>query len=239
MSLGQGGVVCYACGGTYGRLIMGAFAQSCGGELVERANPALKPGISVVWGLMRGGHEVIEQAKQRGDPWVYMDHGYFRRGHTHGYYRATVGGYQKTAIEDRPADRWNALNIPFSEHHGQDVILAPPSPTVQAVFGPYWPPELNTGRKVLSSKKDGKPWFEKFKSAHMLITYNSIAAVEAVVRGVPVMTTGESAAQMFSSPGVESPVFAKDRQAWANSLAYGQFTLEEIGQGVAWKILFS
>lgn len=237
MSSGKSGVACYACGGTYGRLIMGAFARGCGGDLVERANPELKPGVAVVWGLLRGGHEIVAQAKARGTPWVYMDHGYFGRGHTHGHYRATVGGFQKTVIEDRPPDRWSALNVPFGNHHGRDVVLAPPAPTVQALFGPYWPPDLKTDREVHVSKKDGKPWHDKFKSAHMLVTYNSIAAVEAVVRGVPVMTTGESAAQMFSSPDVEAPVFPEDRQAWANSLAYGQFTLDELGNGTAWKIL--
>lgn len=237
MPSSKGRVVCYACGGTYGRLIMTAFAQGCGGTVVERANPELKPGIAVVWGLIRGGHDLVMQAKERGDPWIYMDHGYFGRGHTHGYYRATVGGFQKTTIEDRPPDRWDRLGVKFGRHHGKDVVLAPPTPTVQAIFGPYWPPGLKTDRKILESKKDGRPWYEKFKSAHMLVTYNSIAAVEAVVRGVPVMTMGESAAQMFSSPDVESPIFPKNRQEWANSLAYGQFTIREIERGLAWEIL--
>ena len=219
---------------------MAAFAQGSGGELVDPANPKYHPGVQVVWGLLRGAPQIIEQAKERGDPWFYVDHGYFRRGHTDGYYRVTFRGYQKTAIEDRPADRWDALKLPTGKTpRGPDVVMAPPAPNVQGVFGPYWPPDLNTDRKLLVSKKDGKPWFEKFKSAHMLVTYNSIAAVEAVLRGVPVMTFGESAAQVFSSPAVEQP-FTPDpaeRERWAHSLAYGQFTLQEMQDGIAWQTL--
>lgn len=219
---------------------MAAFAQGCSGEMVEGANPKYRPGVQVVWGLLRGAPQIVEQAKERGDPWFCLDHGYFRRGHTDGYYRVTYRGYQKTVVEDRPSDRWEALKLsPGTTARGADVVLVPPAANVQAVFGPYWPPALETGRKVLVSRKDGKPWYEKFKSAHMVVTYNSIAAVEAVVRGVPVMVTGESAAQVFSSPSVESPVVPEDedRARWAWSLAYGQFTLEEMRDGVAWHVL--
>lgn len=234
------GIACYACGGTYGRQIMAAFAKGCGGELIDPPNPKYRPGVQVVWGLLRGAPQIIEQAQERGDPWFYLDHGYFRRGFPDGHFRVTYLGHQKTVIEDRPPDRWKALNLPPAKMpRGPDVVVAPPSANVQAIFCPDWPPDLKTDRKLLFSKKDGKPWFEKFSSAHMLVTYNSIAAVEAVMRGVPVMTFGENAAQVFSSPAVEQP-FTPDkaeRERWAHSLAYGQFTLREMQDGIAWQTL--
>lgn len=219
---------------------MTAFAQGCGGELVPDAYPKYRPGVQAVWGLLRGAPQVIEQARIAGDPWFYVDHGYFKRGHTDGYYRVTFRGHQKAVIEDRPADRWDALKSPlWKTPKGPDVVMVPPTPNVQGTFGPYWPPDLNTSRAVLVSKKNGKPWFEKFKSAHMLVTYNSIAAVEAVMRGVPVMTFGESAAQVFSSPSVEDPFVPDEasRARWAHSLAYGQFTINEMQDGTAWRVL--
>lgn len=217
-----------------------AFAQGCGGEVIEPAHPKYHHGVQVVWGLLRGAPQIVEQARERGDPYFCLDHGYFKRGHTEGYYRVTFCGYQKTVIEDRPSDRWEALKLqPGKTPCGPDVVLVPPAPNVQGVFCPYWPPDLKTDRKLLVSKKDGKPWFEKFKSAHMLVTYNSIAAVEAVMRGVPVMTFGESAAQAFSSPSVEQPFMPDkaERERWAHSLAYGQFTLKEMQDGIAWQTL--
>lgn len=231
-------VVTYGCGGTYGRLIMGAFAEGCGGKYVDSAYPKYTPGIAVVWGLLRGSVRIIEEAESRGDPWYYVDHGYIGRGHTFGYYRITLRGYQKTVIEDRPSDRWGKLDmklLPFKK--GRDVLMVPPTPTVQGVMGPYWPPKIETARNVCESKKDGRPWYEKHKNIHMVVTYNSIAAIEAIIRGVPVMTTGQSAVEMFSSPSVEEPVCPENRQEWANSLAYGQFTIDEMRSGKAWGVL--
>lgn len=229
---------CYGCGGTYGNVIMQAFAQGCGGEFVEGAFPKYRPGIQVVWGLMRGAQQVIEEAMSRGDGWFYMDHGYFGRGHPDGYYRVTRNGWQKTVIEDRPPDRFRKLGLTILPYRtGKSIIMVPPSATVRAVMGAYWPPPLDTTRPLHVSRKDGKPWYEKFKSAYMVVTYNSIAAVEAVLRGTPVMTTGQSAAQMFSSKDIESPMIAEDREQWAWSLAYGQFTLDELRDGTAWRIL--
>ena len=96
---GRKTVVGYACGGTYGRLIVKAFVAGSGGEVIEGDFPKYRPGIAVVWGLLRGAPQIIEEAKARGDPWIYIDHGYLGRGHTFGYYRTTVGGFQKTTID--------------------------------------------------------------------------------------------------------------------------------------------
>ena len=226
---------CYGCGGSYGNVIIRAFAQGCGGDVHLDAYPKYRGGISVVWGLERGAPQIIEQAKAAGEPWIYLDHGYFGRGHPNGYYRVTCNAHQQHWITDRPPDRWQALKIDIKPWRtGRDIVMVPPSPTVQAVFGPYWPPDFKTDRPLQVSVKDGRTFTEKFKNVHALITYNSIAAIEAVVAGVPVFVTGESAALASTDFSLIETPPKPQRQAWAQSLAYGQYTTKEMESGLCW-----
>lgn len=228
-------ITCYGCGGSYGNPIMQAFAEGCGGNLSTQAYPKYKGGTAIVWGLDRGAHGLIEKAKEDGQDWCYVDHGYFKRGHTTGYYRVTKNGHQQEWIRDCPSDRWGKLGIKLhARRNGTKVIIVPPSASVQAVFGPFFEPPPGQ-----TSRKDGKPFFEKFPDAKVVYTYNSIAAVEAIVHGVPCVVTGQSGAKSVASPGIDELTFPDPEQQlrWASSLAYGQFTMIEMRSGLAWRIV--
>jgi hypothetical protein len=72
-------------------------------------------------------------------------------------------------------------------------------------------------------------------TAHALVTYNSNAAVDAVLEGVPVFTTELSAAApvgLTDLAQIEHPV-RPDRRAWCHHLAYGQFSQAELKDGTA------
>jgi len=77
---------------------------------------------------------------------------------------------------------------------------------------------------------------------HCLITYNSVAAVEAVMLGKPAICLGPNAAAVVSSTDlsqVENPKFPieDEREAWLRHLSYSQFTFSEMSDGTAWRIL--
>jgi hypothetical protein len=79
---------------------------------------------------------------------------------------------------------------------------------------------------------------------HCLITYNSVAAVEAVMLGKPAICLGPNAASVVASTDlaeVENPKFPTDdeREAWLRHLSYSQFTFMEMSNGTAWHILNS
>lgn len=78
------------------------------------------------------------------------------------------------------------------------------------------------------------PLSEVLRDTHILITHNSNAAVEAVLEGVPVCVSPISAAYPMSTPleDIERPRMP-DRTEWLHSLAYGQFTLDEMRSGKA------
>jgi hypothetical protein len=74
------------------------------------------------------------------------------------------------------------------------------------------------------------------------VAFNSIAALESVVYGIPAFVTVPCAASPLASTNLSqlSTPFYPDEslvQQHCASLAYGQFTGEEITNGTAWKLL--
>jgi len=75
-----------------------------------------------------------------------------------------------------------------------------------------------------------------------VVTYNSIAAVEALQVGIPSFSLAPTAASLITSddlslidcpPQVDEQIVYK----WLSSLAYGQFSIDEIVTGQAWHIV--
>jgi hypothetical protein len=77
---------------------------------------------------------------------------------------------------------------------------------------------------------------------HCLVTYNSVAACEAIMLGKPAITLGPNAAGVLSSHTLAEIENLKiptedEREAWLRHLSYSQFTFTEMSDGTAWRIL--
>lgn len=77
---------------------------------------------------------------------------------------------------------------------------------------------------------------------YCLVTYNSIAAVEAIQYGIPAFALAPTAAAMVCSDDltkIESPVKPPEDviYKWLSSIAYSQFSLDEIISGQAWQMV--
>lgn len=224
-----------------------SFALGCNGVLTP-ASEGLKPGIGIIWGLLRGSPELMSASIKAKQPWVYLDHGYFHRGHYHGHYRVTVNDLQQRQLIERPSDRWDALRIRLKPwKKGRDIVVCPPSDHVCRLFGlegwePYVVSKLRhlTDRTVrVRRKTDPRTFQVAISDAHCVVTSSSIAAVEAVVSGVPVFVDECSAAApvgLTDLTKIETPIYP-EREPWAASLAYGQFTREEMKTGECWRII--
>lgn len=75
-----------------------------------------------------------------------------------------------------------------------------------------------------------------------LVTYNSIVAVESVMYGIPAFTLCENAAMPVSSKTlktIENPFYpdSETRWNWLNNLSYGQYSMGELVDGSAWRII--
>jgi predicted small metal-binding protein len=80
------------------------------------------------------------------------------------------------------------------------------------------------------------------KSALVLVTHGSAASVEAIISGVPVISLGPSPAWPVANHALEdirNLFFASDnaRFQWASSVAWCQWTADELRSGEAWQFL--
>jgi hypothetical protein len=97
-----------------------------------------------------------------------------------------------------------------------------------------------TNRQVVTRDKESKrPLQEDLNGAHSLVSHGSVAAVESVICGCPVVVDASSAAALVGLTNleqIENPVYP-DRQPWLNSLAYNQFNEQELVDGTIWKFI--
>lgn len=94
-------------------------------------------------------------------------------------------------------------------------------------------------RRTKEMQRFGRKLHEDLKGAHCLVTHGSIAAVEAVIMGCPVFVDPGSAAALVGQTDfskIETPVYP-DREPWVHSLAYCQFSEQELVDGTLWRLL--
>jgi hypothetical protein len=77
---------------------------------------------------------------------------------------------------------------------------------------------------------------------YALVTYNSIAAVEAIQYGIPAFALAPTAADPVGNKdlkNIEKPNMPDEDiiQKWLHNIAYSQFSLDEIITGQAWRMV--
>jgi hypothetical protein len=210
--------------------------------------------LHLIGGLQFGSLEILMEARFKDQPYVFFDRAYFGGGPGSNKLRVVPNSYQKNWVDDVPGDRWDSLGIKLrpwkSSSDGYILFVPPSSAPLSVLFGlSGWEETMlrrleKTGRKVLVSKKpDPRPLQERLRGACCVVTWTSNVAVESVLLGVPVFCADESAARPVAGGldqiDVENLIRPSDeeRLRWAKSLAYGQFSLEEIENGTARELI--
>ncbi|MBI3315706.1 MAG: hypothetical protein HYZ87_01855 [Candidatus Omnitrophica bacterium] len=83
---------------------------------------------------------------------------------------------------------------------------------------------------------------EELKDAYALVTYASNAAADAILAGVPAFVLGPGIARPVANTdlnALDDPYFPPDekRAQWCYDLAYCQWSIDEMREGLAWKEL--
>ena len=84
--------------------------------------------------------------------------------------------------------------------------------------------------------------FDDLENCHALVTFQSVAAVESVLFGVPAFTSAPTAADPVCDKDLSlienpTPQDSDKIHKWAHHLAYGQFHVSELKDGTAYRML--
>ena len=209
---------------------------------------------------------LIRKCLEKKHNFYYMDSGYVGNwpnpNNPNGiklWHRIVKNNLQHSAIINRPSDRWNKLNYPiYPRKQGSFILLVTPSEkpckfykinrnewikNTCNLIKKYTDRPIKIRDKIIDRPSRMKqPIFADLKDCHALVTYQSIAAIESVLFGVPAFTLADTAADPVCDKDlsmIEHPTKQDTDKIyrWACHLSYGQFNLTELQNGVAYKIL--
>lgn len=217
----------------------------------------------VLRGILK--HKIMKQCWQDQRDFYYVDTGYFdhwlaqqsqRSGKL--YHRVVRNNLQHTTMLDRPADRWQRLGIALpGRRYGSKIIVAVPDEKPCKFYGIDRQEWIQHTINLLKTHTD-RPIVVRDRAAvreqrivqdplcqaltqdvHALVTFNSVAAIESILSGVPAFVLAPChAAQPVANTelsAIEEPYWpqADKLHAWACHLAYCQFHVSELRTGSA------
>ncbi len=220
----------------------------------------------IIRGLGGGSQKAIKRCWESGRPFYAVDTGYFGNAKHKTWHRITYNALQNMEDIIPRSDKrlniqlgeWKDIYKPFTP--GKKILICPPSNKVMNMFdqptADIWTQNLVKELKNLTDRpieirmkpiRSERISTKTIQDAlqddiHCLITYNSIAATEALMEGKPAITLGPNAAQLVCETdlkNIDNPrIPSKDEMyAFLKHLSYSQFTQHEMEDGTAWKIL--
>lgn len=238
------------------------FAQGAGLPVQDYGSDYGKEPILI---RSMGKRKLIHSCWKNSHTFYYMDSGYAgnykSQSNPYGWklwHRIVKNDVQHSDIMDRPDDRWRRLDYPIHKRkQGKHILLVTPSEKPCKFYGidrDTWVHNTvteikqHTDRPIVVRDKAPRTQrivrtiFEDLDNCHALVTYQSIAAVESVLYGVPAFTLAPTAADPVCDKDlslIETPTQqdADKIYKWACHLAYGQFHIDELKDGTAYRIL--
>jgi hypothetical protein len=178
------------------------------------------------------------------------------------YHRIVLNDLQHRIISPRPSDRWDRLGVKIHpRRYGHKIIVAAPDEKPCKYYGINHDERIaqtvaeikkHTDRPVVvrerAPKREDRVLKEPLsqilaQDVHALVTFNSIAAVESILAGVPAFVLAPShVAEPVANRDLAliEKVFYPDRDllmAWCHSMAYGQYHVKELKNGTAFKMM--
>jgi ribosomal protein S6 len=212
-----------------------------------------------------GKKKLIRECWEKNHTFYYMDSGYVgnykSKSNPYGWklwHRIVKNNVQHGEIVDRHDDRWRSLDYPILKRKsGNHVLLVTPSEKPCKFYGidrdtwvnetvaeikKYTDRPIVIRDKAVRQQRINKTIFEDLENCHALVTYQSIAAVESVLHGVPAFTLAPTAADPVGDKDlslIETPTKQDEHKIykWACHLAYGQFHIDEFKNGTAYTLL--
>ena len=216
-----------------------------------------------IFGILRGTGDLIKQCNAVNHTYYHFDHAYYFKEQKHGInkifgeriYRITKNALMLNVIDDlNDKDRERLkkfkphIEIEDWKKNGDYVLVLSPSKHVKTWYNiENWETNVkqkikeNTKRPLRFRTKDSNTTFEEdLKNAWAVVTCQSTACVDAVLKGIPsfceVYSMGAPVSKMDLTQ-IEKPFYPEFREAWIDSLLSNQYLMSEIENGYAWNRL--
>ena len=202
-----------------------------GGQLVKNWDGE---SIPVIVGNLHGADEIQIECRQKNIPYIYMDHGYFRRDLSLRFARFCVSHYHNT--DWRPYHESPEIQLKEWKQ-GRHIVILPPAEFVAKIYNAQdWLEKtletlrVNTDRLILIKRKHDGQLKDFLNDCHAVVSFGSVGDVEAVLSGVPVFTSEYSPASPVSLKDftkIESPIYP-ERTDWIQSLYGSEWEFNEM-----------
>lgn len=243
------------------------FAHGSGGKPVAEFDYDASTAPIVLRGILK--HKIMKRCWADQRDFYYVDTGYFGNNpnpqNPQGWkvwHRIVKNNLQHGDIVTCPNDRWEKLNVKLHpRRYGSKIIVAAPDEKPCKFYGidqETWVQKTvatikqYTDRPVIVRQRapnridriQTDPLSQVLQNdVHALVTFNSVAAIESIVAGVPAFTLAPAnaaspvAGQDLSQ--IDNPPWADQDKlyAWACHLAYGQYHVRELQDGTAYRML--
>jgi len=188
------------------------------------------------------------------------------------FHRIVKNDLQKHWLEKHPSDRWQEICKIDPRYQwkgwkkkGRKILIVVPNRKSCVFYGYDLDPYVNgekpwltktietikkyTDMEIIIREKGSRTDRQSYSIFDALdegvfatVAFNSIAALESVIYGIPAFVTVPCAASPLAQTDLSQisvPLYPDETlvQEHCASLAYGQFTHEEIANGSAWRIL--
>jgi len=204
---------------------------------------------------------IYDYCKENGRDFYFVDTGYYGNTKNKNWHRVTKNDLQYCGeLRDVPADRYiKAHGYTKKFTPGGKILLCPPSDKAMSFYGEdldTWMEttlaeiKKHTDREVvvrLKKSRKERVFNDTIQDAlqddvHCLVTYNSIAAIEALMEGKPAFVLGQNAASPLCSNDLsklETPLIPSEDEVMylLSNLAYHMFTVTELQNGDAWRLI--
>jgi hypothetical protein len=199
--------------------------------------------VHIAYGILRGTAEIFKAAEKKLLPWFNVDRGYWGAGHYGGKYRISCRGTQAKWDSSSSAEFGQDHSLELLPYKPRDgyTLICPPSDYVCEWLGidkAKWVHNAlqESSASLVRDKSETDPI--NWEHVAKIITFNSSVAIEAVRRGIPVVSDKDhSAIGSFQDVVGEIHLDTTYREMLLRWLSAHQMSLNEIERGDIWKVI--
>jgi len=256
----------------YPAMIMAAYLNSrfvSKNRFWDEATDILKNPV-LIRGISSG--KIAKYAREHGQDYYFIETGYLGNYRSENnrtgrkvYHRIVKNSMQHETIMDVTDDRYKQL-VKFNpamqyrgwKKPGSKILVVLPTEKPFQYYGEDRAKWIKMVERTIKKHSDREiVWRQKASrgertndtiydalenDVYALVTYNSIAAVEAIQYGIPAFNLAPTAADPVGNNDltkIENPRKPHEDiiYKWLSSIAYGQFTLDELLTGQAWQLV--